>query len=184
MQADDVIKDIYFNRGKPNIACTKESSKEVMSAFQRLVSDLHGRVTSNCFYQIFGIHYNLRSWKFPYVEALDTVRQNQVVRTKLSFACPDDINKTVFDHFIAERGYSQEVAAVPDTMSRCPRFTYTNKRQVVTVKLDPKCKSEKFWEAKNKETLPSKVSASKTAKTAVSSITSKSELTTAQRRPP
>ena len=109
LQADDVIEDIYFNRGKVNIACTKESAKEVMSVFQRLVLDLHGRVNSNCFYQIFGIHYNL-----PYVEALDTVRQKQVVCTKLSFACPDDIDKTVFDHFIAERGYSQEVAECLD----------------------------------------------------------------------
>ena len=67
-------------------------------------------------------------------------------------------------------------------MSRCPRLIYTNKRQVVAVEIDPKCKSIKFWEAKNTENLPSKVSASKTAKTALSSITSKSEISKLEKK--
>ena len=182
MQSDEVIKDIYFNRGKLNIACTKSSTKEVMSAFQKLVTDLHHRVSSKVFYQIFGIHSNLSSWKFPYVEALDTVGQDQVIRTMLSFACPDDIDKAVFDEFISERGYSQEIAAVPEKMNRCPKFTYTNKRQVVAVEIDPKCKSENFWAAKHKERVPGKVTATKSTTTTVSSVTAKSETTKIEKK--
>lgn len=141
LQADEVIKDMYFNRGKFHIACTKGSTQEVMAGFQRLVTDLHNRVATKVFFAMFGIHPNYH-WKFPYVEALDTVGESKVISVNVSFACPDDIDKSVFEEFISERAYSQEVAAVPEKMNRCPKFTYTNKRQVVPIDIDPKCKSE------------------------------------------
>ena len=175
LQSDEIIKDMFFNRGRFHIVCTKEAAQETIAAFQRMVTDIHTRITSAQFLEIFGIHRNYH-WKFPYVEALDTVGANKIIRNKLSFACPDDIDQSVFDEFISNQGYSQEVAQVPDTMHRCPRFTYTNKRQVVPVELDPKLNSEKFWAAKYQENkkVPANVSTS-TAKTTTSSLSKDSK---------
>ncbi|GFH52463.1 predicted protein [Chaetoceros tenuissimus] len=177
VQSDDAVKDMYFSRGKFHIVCAKEHSKEIMAAFQRLVTDIHERVSSITFLEIFGIHRNLNQ-KFPFVEAIDSVGENKIIRNTLTFACPDDIDQSVFDEFISNKGFSQEVAQVPESMNRCPNFTFTNKRQVVPVAIDPKLNSEKFWENNkiSRKKVPAKIGTGTASKTSASSITSKTAL--------
>ena len=110
------------------------------------------------------------------MEALDTVGAEKIICNKLSFACPEDIDQSIFNEFISNRGYSQEVGQVLEIMHRCPKFTFTNKRQAVPVEIYPKLNREKFWAAKYKEqNVPSKVSTSITSKTATSSLSKDSK---------